>query len=149
MAGIEILEDQDSIGGTDGHLSEFTGPYCAPEVVTNREFNVQADIWAIGCVVAQMSTGLDNPWQHAINNSITPLTGHSESSTNVLAANHVWRPPLEECAILAQNGDPCFMCHLQKGLAPPVPACLPHDGSSFVQVTSFPLVPVVRGSENY
>ena len=134
VAGLEILEEQDSIGGTDGHLCEFTSAYCAPEVVTDRVFNVQADIWALGCVVAQMSTGLDNPWQHAINTPDTPLTPHSESPDNVLRDNHVWRPPNEEFAVLATVGEPCYMCHLQRGLAPPMPSSLSQDGSSFVQL---------------
>ena len=127
--GLEIFEEQEWIGGKDGGLENFTTAYCAPEVVTDRIFNLQADIWALGCVVAQMATGLSDPWKHAPN-EVTP---HTEAHSNVLPQFHR-TVSTDEFPQFAEDGDPCLMCHLQKGEHPPIPDTMGPDGCDFLEM---------------
>ncbi|CAA6673189.1 unnamed protein product [Spirodela intermedia] len=75
-------------GGSAAESSQFRGTplYMAPESVQRGEYEPPADIWALGCVVAEMASG-EPAWRHgkgcADAASLMFLIGSGESSPEI------------------------------------------------------------------
>eukprot|EP00656_Telonema_subtile_P013032 TRINITY_DN16602_c0_g1_i2.p1 TRINITY_DN16602_c0_g1~~TRINITY_DN16602_c0_g1_i2.p1 ORF type:complete len:1020 (-),score=284.96 TRINITY_DN16602_c0_g1_i2:59-3118(-) len=118
-------EDCVAVGGRHGSLLGFTPAFVSPEVVVNGNITDAVDVWALGCTVIQMVTSTQNhcalhAWEHA--GDQLPLHQHKES--NMLQGSGLHRG----------EGDPCWVCALERGDSPAIPSDMSPAGQNFLEL---------------
>eukprot|EP00658_Telonema_sp_P-2_P068576 TRINITY_DN5750_c0_g1_i1.p1 TRINITY_DN5750_c0_g1~~TRINITY_DN5750_c0_g1_i1.p1 ORF type:complete len:1754 (+),score=443.48 TRINITY_DN5750_c0_g1_i1:220-5481(+) len=113
------------IGGKHGTLLGFTPAFVPPEVVMRGQVDTGVDVWALGCTVIQMVISRPNhcaedPWEQAGEDQL-PL--HEDLDIRMMQDSNLHKP----------EGEPCWLCALERGKHPPVPSEMSPSGQLFLE----------------